>query len=277
MGLRINTNVPSINAQRNLSGARANMAESLSKLSSGQRINKASDDAAGLAISENLKAQLRGLRQASRNANDGISFIQTAEGGLNEIGNMLVRLRELSVQAASDTIGGTERQFLDVEFQQLKNEMERIAQVTQFNGTKLLNGTGEQIDVQIGIWNNPEQDRITYDAQAINSTLDALGISGEGIQEKGNAQTSLAVIDAAIENVSGMRANLGALQNRLNSTINNLGTYEENLSASNSRIRDVDVAAETAELTKNSIMTQAGVAVLSQANAANAVALQLLQ
>jgi len=276
MGLRINTNVPSINAQRNLQSSGVKLNETLSKMSSGSRITKAADDAAGLAISENLKAQMRGLRQANRNANDGISMVQTAEGGLNEISSMLIRLRELAVQSSSDTIGEKERGFLDVEFQQLKSEIQRISEVTSYNGTKLLNGTGDKLDFQIGIYNDEFQDRISYDAGAANATTDALGIGGEGVAGKEAAQSSLATIDQSLTQVNSIRADLGALQNRLTSTINNLSVYEENLSASNSRIRDADIAQESAELAKQSIMNQAGVAVLAQANASTATALKLL-
>ena len=276
MGLRINTNVASINAQRNLQSSQAKQAETLSKMSSGERITKAADDAAGLAISENLKAQVRGLRQANRNANDGISMVQTAEGGLNEVSSMLVRLRELSVQASSDTIGEKERGFLDVEFQQLKSEIQRISEVTQYNGTKLLDGTGDKLDFQIGIHNSEFQDRIAYDAGKANASLDSLGINSEGVGGKESAQASLGVIDESINHVNSIRADLGALQNRLGSTINNLSVYEENLSASNSRIRDADIAKETAELAKQSIMNQAGVSVLAQANNQTATALKLL-
>jgi flagellin len=277
MGLRINTNISSINAQRNLRTTKLNLNKSLERLSSGQRINKAGDDAAGLAISENLKAQIRGLAQAKRNANDGISLIQTAEGGMNEIGNMLVRLRELSVQAASDTIGDKERQFLDVEYQQLKNEIQRISQVTEFNGTNLLNGSGGILEIQVGTHNDPFEDRIVYDAGEANSSLDSLGISTIGVSTKISAQSSIEVIDDAITRVSAMRANLGAIQNRLNSTINNISVAEENMSAANSRVRDVDVAQETANLARNNILLQAGVSVLTQANQSTNVALNLLK
>jgi flagellin len=277
MGLRINTNVASINAQRNLKVANEKQADTFAKLSSGSRITKAADDSAGLAISENLKAQVRGLRQANRNASDGISMVQTAEGGLNEISSMLVRLRELSVQSASDTIGDKERGFVNVEFQQLKNEIQRISEVTQYNGTKLLDGTGpDKLDFQVGINNNEFQDRITYQPGEANASLDALNMSSESVADKSGAQNSLATIDQAMTHVNSIRANLGALQNRLNSTINNLGVYEENLSASESRIKDADVAYETAQMTKNNIMSQAGIAVLAQANSSNAGALRLL-
>jgi flagellin len=276
MGLRINTNVPSLNAQKNLRGTQADQNRAFERLSSGQRINKAADDAAGLAISENLKGQIRGFRQASRNSQDGISFVQVAEGGMNEISNILTRMRELGVQAASDTIGETERGFLDIEYQQVKNEIQRIAETTRYNGTQLLDATGGRIDIQVGIYNNDFQDRITYDAGENSATLDTLGIGGVSVLEKGNAQESLAAVDAAMLKVGGVRANLGAIQNRLTSTINNLATFDENISAANSRIRDADVAAESAELASKQIMLQAGISVLAQSNQAQSVALKLL-
>lgn len=276
MSLRISTNVASLNAQKNLRNTNYGMERSLARLSSGYRINQAADDAAGLAISENLRGQIRGLKQASRNAEDGVSLVQVAEGGLNEISNMLIRLRELGVQAASDTIGETERKFLDVEYQQLKSEIQRISEVTQFNSRDLLNGTGGIIDVQVGVQNDPFEDRISFNSSAANATLEALGLTAESLATKEQAQQSLAVVDTGMTQVNAMRANFGAMQNRLNSTIANLGIAHENLSAANSRVRDTDVAAETAELTRNSILMQAGVSVLGQANQAQQVALKLL-
>tara|TARA_Y100000780_G_C13696111_1_gene423245 strand:+ start:143273 stop:144166 length:894 start_codon:yes stop_codon:yes gene_type:complete len=277
MGLRINTNVASLNAQRNLRGTRLGMNKSLEKLSSGQRINRAGDDAAGLAISENLKAQVRGLKQAERNAEDGISLVQIAEGALGEVSNILIRLRELSVQAASDTIGGTERKFLNVEFEQLTSEIDRIANSTEFNRVPLLNGTGAVFDIQIGTRNDPISDRLTFDASSADVNVAALGLNLASVADKISAQNSLSSIDQAIISVSGIRADFGALQNRLQSTINNIAVSVENLSAANSRVRDTDVAAETAELTRNNILMSAGTAVLSQANASTKSALGLIQ
>lgn len=276
MGLRINTNTTSLSAQRTLGVNNAEQASTLGKLSSGTRIVKAADDAAGLAISEKLRAQIRGVNQAERNANDGISLIQTAEGGLNEGSNILVRLRELAVQSASDTVGDAERKFTDLEYQNLKQELERISQVTEFNGKKLLNGAGDKFDFQIGINNDDFQDRIKYDAAKSNASLDGLGIAELGVGSKESSQESLAKIDMAIQTVSGQRAELGAVQNRLTSTINNLQTSSENLSAANSRIRDTDFAAESAKNTKMNILTAAGTSVLSQANAQGQAALKLL-
>ncbi len=276
MGLRITTNIAAINAHRNLRGSQMEMEKSLSRLSSGYRINQASDDAAGLAISESLRAQIRGLRKASQNSLDGISLVQVAEGGLNEISNILIRLREVAIQAASDTVGDTERKFIDVEYQQLKSEIQRITEVTTFNGTDLLNGTGGIMDIQVGIQNDPFKDRITFNAGAANSSLESLGIAAESAATKIQAQQSLAAVDDAIVSVNAIRANFGALQNRLNSTINNLAISDENYSAANSRIRDTDVARESSELMRNQILVQAGVSVMHQANNIQQMALKLL-
>lgn len=277
MGLRINTNVASLNAQRNLHGTRLSMNKSLEKLSSGQRINRAGDDAAGLAISENLKAQVRGLKQAERNAEDGISLVQIAEGALAETSNILIRLRELAVQAASDTIGPTERKFLNVEFEQLTSEIDRIANSTEFNRVPLLNGTGAVFDIQIGTRNDPISDRLTFDASSADVNVAALGLNLASVADKISSQNSLASIDQAIISVSGIRADFGALQNRLQSTVNNIQVSVENLSAANSRVRDTDVASETAELTKQNILMTAGTSVLAQANSSTKNALNLIQ
>lgn len=277
MGMRVSTNIAAINAQRNLSGSQMNIQNSLAKLASGSRINKAADDAAGLAISENLKAQIRSTRQANRNANDGISMVQTAEGGLNEIGNIIVRMRELGIQAASDTVSNVERGFVDKEIQQLKNELERIANVTTWGKTKLLDGSTPTFDFQVGIYNSDVEDRISFDSSVNVATLSALSLDGIDYTQKEGAQTALELLDAAQERVNGMRANLGALQNRLLSTVQNLGVFEENMAAANSRVRDTDVAEASAELTRNSIMLQASTAALAQANTSNQVALNLIR
>jgi flagellin len=276
MGLRINTNTASLNAQRNLAGTKLGLDKSLERLSSGFRINRAGDDAAGLAISENLKAQTRGLKQASRNAQDGVSLVQVAEGGLNEISSIMIRLRELAVQAASDTIGPVERQFLNVEYDQLVSEIDRIADGTEFNGTQLLSGTGSILDFQVGTRNDPNIDRLSFDSSKADANTAALGINLTSVADKASAQNSLSAIDSAITSVSAMRADFGAIQNRLQSTIGNIAVSVENLSAANSRIRDVDVAEETSELTRNNILLQAGTAVLAQANQSANSALQLL-
>jgi flagellin len=277
MGLRINTNVPSLSAQRALGVNSRNLNDNFRKLSSGERVTRAGDDAAGLAISENLKAQIRGMRQAKRNSNDAISMIQTAEGGLNEISNIVIRLRELSVQAASDTIGETERGFSDIEFQELKTEIDRISRSAEFNGIALLDGTGGLLEFQIGINNDAILDRMQYDGVKANATLASLGLTAETIVNKQGAQLSLQRLDDALVQINGVRATLGATQNRLTSVVNNLAISDENLSAAKSRIRDVDVASETADLAKNQILVQAGTSVLSQANRAPSTALKLLE
>lgn len=276
MGLRIATNIPSLNARKNMYGLTTSQATVMERLSSGYRINKASDDAAGLAISENLKAQIRGFKQANRNANDGISLVQVAEGGLSEIGNMLTRLRELAVQSASDTIGDRERTYTNVEYQQLKQEIERVAQTTSYNGTSLLNGTGNKLDIQIGVNNNDFNDRITFDSQASNSTLQAMQLTESSVGTKEQARASLSAMDSAINFVNGMRANFGALQNRLQTISQTLLVSDENLSAANSRIRDADIADETSNMAKNNVLLQAATAVLSQTNQQQQMALKLL-
>lgn len=276
MGLRISTNVESINAHRNMSNSQSKMSNAMAQLSSGSQINKAADDAAGLAISEKLKGQIRSLRKANQNANDGISMVQVAEGGLNEIGNIIVRLRELGIQAASDTVGENERGFIDKEVQQLKNELERISKVTTWGETKLLDGSTPQFDFQIGTFNNEFEDRITFDSSNNVATLEALGLMEVDYNTKEGAQSSLAALDMAQNTVNGYRANLGALQNRLSSTVNNLGIAEENLSAANSRIRDTDIARAAADLTRENILLNSSISTLSQANQAKSVALKLI-
>jgi flagellin len=277
MGLRINTNVPSLVAQRNLRTTRGSLDRTLERLSSGQRINHAGDDAAGLAISESLRAQLRGLGQAERNAQDGISLVQVAEGAMAEVANILIRMRELGVQAASDTVGPTERRFMDVEFQQLMEEIDRIAQSTEYNRVPLLNGSASTFEIQIGTRNNPAVDRVKlFDGNASDINVVALGINLASVSDKVSAQNSLASIDAALSSVTAIRAEFGAMQNRLQSVINNIMISKENLAAANSRIRDADVAEETTELTKNNILMQSGVAVLGQANSTIKSALGLL-
>jgi len=276
MGLRINTNVTSLSAQRTLGVNQRKQASTLNKLSSGTRIVKAADDAAGLAISEKLKSQVKGMKQAERNAGDGISMIQTAEGSLGEISNILVRLRELSVQSASDTVGDQERSFTNLEFQNLKQEIQRISSVTEFNGKKLLNGSGDTYDFQIGINNNDFEDRIKFNAGALNASLDNLGVDALSVGNKESAQGGLTAIDDAMQKVSGQRAELGAKQNRLTSTIQNLQVANENLSAANSRIRDTDYAAETANNAKMNILNASGTSVLAQANSMGQNALKLI-
>ncbi len=278
MGLVINTNVASINAQRSLNKTHGTLSTSMARLSSGLRITAAKDDAAGLAISEKLRAQIRGLSQAERNANDGISMVQTAEGALNEVSGALIRMRELAVQASTGTLGSEERKYLEDEFLALVSEIDRIAAVTEFNGQALLNGAASTgIDFQVGL-DSGANFKIT--ASIGNTSSSKLGstnfINTQHISTATFAQSSLAVIDNAIKDVSDIRGDLGAVQNRLSITVTNLATQRENLSAANSRIRDVDVASETVSLTRSQILMQAGVAVLAQANQLPAMALSLI-
>jgi len=276
MGFRINTNIASMQAQTSLNKVNKESQDSFAKLSSGSRITKSADDAAGLAISEKLKAEIRSAKQADRNANDAISMVQVAEGGLNETSNILTRMRELAIQTASDTVGDSERAMSNLEYQQLKTEMDRISQVTEFNGKKLLNGEGQKYEFQVGTKGDEFQDRIGFDASQVDATNESLGVSSLDISSKEGAQQSLANLDSAIEKVSGQRAVLGSLQNRLTSTSNNLQVYTENMSAANSRIRDVDYADETAKQARNQIITAAGTSVLAQANVSGQNALKLI-
>ncbi|MBT6324962.1 MAG: flagellin FliC [Bdellovibrionales bacterium] len=276
MSTRINTNVSSIAAQRSFSKINRQMTGSLEKLGSGSRINKAADDAAGLAISEKLKANIRSSKQANRNANDSISLIQTAEGGLNEVSNILTRLRELSVQSSSDTIGDTERSFVDLEFQQLTQEIDRITKSTSFNGNNLLDGSSGVFDFQVGINGDPDSNRISYDSNNTTTSLSELGLEGLNSLTKEQSQDNLGSLDQAIEKVNSNRARLGSIQNRLQSSIQNLEIRTENLSSSNSRIRDTDIAEESANLAKNEILSAANASVLAQANNSGSIALKLI-
>lgn len=276
MSMRVNTNTASINSMRSFYNNNKAIDSAFEKMSSGSRINKAADDAAGLAISENLKAQIRSAAQANRNANDGVSLVQTAEGGLNEMSNIIIRLRELGIQAASDTVGEDERGFINTEVQQLKSEMQRISDSTKWGKTKLLDGSTPQFDFQVGLNNSAESDRLSFDSSGNVATIDALGIEGLDFASKDGAAEGLSSLDGAQVEVNRIRSNLGALQNRLNSTINNLGVQYENLSAANSRIRDADMAETSAELAKNQILMQANTATLMNANQKNALALKLI-
>ena len=277
MGLRINTNISSVQALKSLSEVTDDQNKAVQRLSSGKRINHAADDAAGLAISDKLQAEIRGTLQAKRNAQDGISMIQVAEGGMQEISNILVRLRELSVQSASDTLGERERTFTDLEFQALSLEVDRIAKSTQFNGRSLLDGSvDDALDFQIGNRNDDFNDRISFAPDKSVATLEHLGVEGLAITEKGEAQENLAKIDEAIETISANRANLGSLQSRLESTVNNLETFQESSMAANSRIRDADIAVESANLARANILSAANTSILAQANSSPATALKLV-
>jgi flagellin len=296
MALSIATNVASLNAQRNLSVSQGQLSKSMQRLSSGLRINGASDDAAGLAISENMRGQIRSMNQASKNANDGVSLIQTAEGSLNETSAILVRMRELAQQSSTGTVGSTERSYIQGEMNKLSSEIDRIAQSTEFNGQHLLNGTlsggGAKVNTmtfQIGARNIQNNDTIdlnikdTRTSAIFSGNTTAVVIDGKtttgalNVSDQTSAQKALDTLDSAIISISKERSNLGATQNRLQSTMNNLQVAVENTSAAESRIRDVDVASETAIMTRNNILTQAGTAILSQANQAPQAALSLLR
>lgn len=274
MGMVINTNTMAINAQRNLSTTSSSLSTSMARLSSGQRITAAKDDAAGLAISEKMKAQIRGLGQAERNANDGISLVQTAEGAMDEISGMLVRMRELSVQAANGTTDSAQKGFLNTEFGQLSDEISRIANSTEFNGTNLLNGASE-VTLQVGS-SSEENSRITVSLKNVTAGSSGLNVASSDISTASGARAAMDSLDQAITDLSEQRGKLGAVQNRLSSTVRNLATTRENLSASNSRIRDVDVADESVAMTRSQILMQAGTAVLAQANQVPSMALSLI-
>ena len=275
MGLRISTNIASLNAQRQLDVQEKRYAHSLASLSSGSRIVSAADDAAGLAMSENIRGQTRGIAQAKANANNAISLVQTGEGGLNEVNNILIRLRELGVQGASDTLSDKERGYLDTEAQQLLSESNRIAKTTRFGNRKLLDGSGDSLEFQVGAYNGSEN-VIAYKSSA-DATNSALGIDSLSVADKGSSRNALDQVDAALDKVGQLRADFGAFQSRLSSTISSLDTHYENLTAANSRLRDTDVAAESTELASSNIQHQAAISVLAQANQQPAAALRLLQ
>jgi flagellin len=273
MGLRVNTNLFSLTAQRNLSNVSSRLSGNYARLSSGLRIASAADDAAGLGISERMRAQVRSLNQAGRNASDGISLVQTAEGALGEVHGNLTRMRELAIQAANGTLNTGDRAALETEFGALVEEIDRVADQTDFNGTQLLDGTVASVAIQVG----------TESGETISITLEDMTEAGLGLTggtfdltTVTNASAALATIDTAIDSVSSFRGGLGAIQNRLSSTVRTIANTSENLSAAESRIRDVDVARETADLTRNSILQQAAVSVLAQANVQPQLALSLL-
>lgn len=274
MGLRVNTNISSINAQRNLEKTTFRLNQNFRKLSTGLRITTAADDAAGLAISERLRSQVRSLAQNKRNANDGISLVQTAEGALNETGSLLIRMRELAVQANNGSVSAQDRTTLNEEFSALINEVDRIARSTEFNGIKLLDGSSSNFNFQVGFGTIGGVDTIAVSLSPALATT--LALDNLSIASSGSPSAAMAAIDTAIDSISSLRGSLGAAQNRLGSTISNIGVAIENLSAAQSRIRDVDVAEETAKLTRNSILQQAAISILAQANVAPQLALQLL-
>ena len=273
MGIRINTNISSLNTQRHLAKSSSAFAKSMEKLSSGLRINRAGDDAAGLAISEGLKSDIRSLDQASRNAADGISLVQTGEGALDEVSNILLRMKELSEQSLNGTLSDTDRGYLDAEYTALKDEITRISDSTEFNGVSLLDSNGGTVKIQVGIGTSAS-DSVSV---ALTSDHDAAGLGlAAAIDSAANATTSMGQIDAAIATVTSARSDFGAIQNRLESSIRNIGMTSENLSAANSRIRDVDIASETSRMTSSQILQQAGVSMLAQANMTTGLAMSLL-
>jgi flagellin len=274
MGLRVNTNVASLVAQRNLSATTLKLEGNFRRLSTGKRIATAADDAAGLGISSRLSAQVRSLQQASRNAGDGISLVQTAEGDLQGIGDVLTRARELAVQSSNGTLQGSDKDAIQAEFSQLLTQIDQIANSTSFNGVKLLDGSTSSLTLQIGAGTTSGVD--TFNVSLTSGLSSSLGLSSLNVGSTGNASAAITALDAAIDTVSSSRANLGAIQNTLNGTIAAIENRVENLAAANSRIVDVDLAKETAELTKNTILQQAGLSVLSQANTQASTALRLL-
>jgi len=274
------TNTASLEAQRNLANTQSALSKSISRLSSGMRINSASDDAAGLGISESLKADITSMAQAQRNSNDGISMSQVAEGGMNQMQGIVSRMRELAVQSSNQTLGANERGYIQTEFTQLGQEIDRISNVTDFAGQKLLDGSASAgLTLQVGI-NNTSNDRLQFKITKLATTTlgsTTLHVGSASLSTATNAQTAIGVFDKAIQQLSSARASVGATQNRLNVTVSNLAISQQNLSAAQSRITDVDVASETASLTKSQILSQAGLAVLAQANKMPQSALSLLQ
>jgi flagellin len=277
MALIVNSNLASLNALNNLNRTNGSLSDTFGRISSGLRINQAADDAAGLAVAENLDAQTRSLTVAKRNANDGISMIQVAEGATNEVANLLKRMRELAVQSSSETLASVERNYLVTEFDELKSEMDRIAVTTEFNGVGLTRGTASgsatNLSIQVGA-NNTTDDRITVALGDLQAT--ALGLQSTAVSSVANAQTAIDNLDTALNTVNSQRATFGAAQNRLDSAVRSIETYTQNLTAAESQIRDADFAHEAAQMAKQQIMQQAGTAVLAQSNNLNAGVLRLL-
>ncbi len=274
MALIVNNNPASISAQRNLGLSTGSLGRSVERLSSGLRITRAADDAAGLGLSETLRAHIRSINQAVRNSSDGISLTQIADGAAQTIGNLLSRLRELASQSSSGTVGATERSYIDQEFLALRSEIDRIAQVTEFNGQALTSGSSISFTMQVG-FKSGSGNTLTMDLNQL--TIEALGMSSVNVSTSANAQSALGNIDSAISAVATARAEYGSLQNRFEATIANLEISSENLTAAESRIRDADIAYETSQFTKNQVLVQTGIAVLAQANTLPQQALALLQ
>lgn len=292
MGMRIRTNVPALTAQRFMGENKDAMNKNIERLSSGYRINRSSDDAAGLAISESLRGKIRGLNVAKRNANDAISMVQVAEGSMNEMTNIMIRLRELSVQASTDTLGDRERGFLNREYTQLADELDRIGNSTEFNGIKIFDENQERDKFTIQVGTNgttPEmnQDTISINLAGLKFSTQSLGIGkgaeigpsdiGGDVPTREEISGRLTTLDDALSRIASERATLGSVQSRLNSAISNLSTNVENMETAKSRIKDVDFASETSEMTQNRILVSASTSVLGQANAAPEQALQLLR
>ena len=276
MALTVNTNLSSMNALGHLNRTNKNLESTFSRISSGLRINKAGDDAAGLAVAENLAAEQQSLRQAARNTNDGISVIQTAEGATNEVADILKRMRELAIQSSSETLANSERAYIQDEYDQLAQEVDRISAVTNFNGVNLANGDKATLDVQVGIFNTGN-DRIQIELGDLRAT--SLGVDSANINmsSAASSQAALTALDTAIDSINSIRSDYGSVQNRLESSLNNLHVYTENLAGAESRIRDADFAFETAQMSKYQTMQQAGVAILGQANQLSQGALRLIQ
>jgi flagellin len=275
MALVINHNLSSITAQRNLAGTSRSLKSSFEKVSSGLRINKAADDAAGLGVAENLNAASRSAKVAMRNTNDGISVVQTAEGATSEVGNIVKRMRELAVQSSSETLATTERSYIQDEFAQLSAEVDRISQVTEFNGVQLGNGSDTSISVQVGV-NNSSNDRISITLGDLRSTALGVDTTAMSLNSSASARAAITALDTALNSVNSIRSDYGAVQNRLTDSLVNMEVYNENLISAESQIRDVDFAAETAEMAKQQIMQQAGMSVLAQTGQAQQGVLSLI-
>lgn len=277
MAIRINTNIDSVFAQKHLARTQRALRGTMEHLSSGLRLTRAADDAAGMGVSEKMRAHIRSLKMAARNCNDGISMVQTAEGALSETGDILSRMRELAVESASEVLQATERAYLQAEFTALQEEIERMADSTEFNGLNLADGSTTSVDVQVGIFNVAAQDRISLVLQDTQTATLGVNTTAVDLTTAANSQVAITEIDEAIDSVNNSRSVYGAAQNRLTSALRNLENYTENLIETESRIRDVDFAQATADMSRHQIFSQAGISVLSQANSTPQAALSLLQ
>ncbi|NBT57746.1 flagellin FliC [bacterium] len=275
MAISLLSNQTVINARRHMEETSRMFGEASERLASGKRINKAGDDAAGLAISTSMEGKIRSMQQARRNAQEALSLMQVAEGGMNEVSNLIVRLRELSIQAASDTIGDKERGMLELEGTQIKEEIDRLANSTEYFGTSLLNGQGKEFTFQIGP-DNTDANRIHYSTSKLDLRASTLGIDGVSLADAGSALDALGKVDEALSLINVPRSEVGAMQSRFNSVVNNLFVYEENLSQARSRIVDADIAQESAKAVQAAVLQRAGAAVIAQANTTPALALKLL-